>query len=153
MFRASLCPSSGEQYVCYCMCCAALLLLPTTSSRSSAAQHNTCSNIRLVLLKMGIMMPETCWEIVKNKHLTVVSCWFSLSLHNVREFKTVLSVAHASQPVERAENLDTATNCLTCVQAPFTFQLSPSFWNILYVFSSKNSSEALVYTAGRINSG
>jgi len=24
------------------------------------AQHTTCSNIRLVLLKMGIMMPETC---------------------------------------------------------------------------------------------
>jgi len=24
------------------------------------AQHNTCSNLRLVLLKMGIMMPETC---------------------------------------------------------------------------------------------
>ena len=44
--------------------------------------HTTCSNIRLVLLKMGIMMPETCWEIVKNKHLTVASCWFSLSLHN-----------------------------------------------------------------------
>jgi len=33
------------------------------------AHHTTCSNIRLVLLKMGIMMPETCWEIVKNKHL------------------------------------------------------------------------------------
>jgi len=49
---------------------------------AEAAQHNTCSNIRLVLLKMGIMMPETCWEIVKNKHLTVASCWFSLSLHN-----------------------------------------------------------------------
>ena len=47
------------------------------------AQHNTCSNIRLVLLKMGIMMPETCREIVKNEHLTVASCWFSLSLHNV----------------------------------------------------------------------
>ena len=28
-------------------------------------------------------MPETCWEIVKNKHLTVASCWFSLSLHNL----------------------------------------------------------------------
>jgi len=42
---------------------------------------STCSNIRLVLLKMGIMMPETCWEIVKNKHLTVASCWFSLSLY------------------------------------------------------------------------
>jgi len=49
---------------------------------AEAAQHNTCSNLRLVLLKMGIMMPETCWEIVKNKHLTVASCWFSLSLHN-----------------------------------------------------------------------
>jgi len=24
------------------------------------AQHTTCSNIRLVLLKMGIMMAETC---------------------------------------------------------------------------------------------
>ena len=47
------------------------------------AQHTTCSNIRLVLLKMGIMMPETCWEIVKNKHLTVASCWFSLSLHHL----------------------------------------------------------------------
>jgi len=27
MFRASLCPSSGEQDVCYCMWCAALVLL------------------------------------------------------------------------------------------------------------------------------
>ena len=44
MFRASLCPSSGEQDVCYCV---------------------------------------WCWEIVKNKHLKVVSCWFSLSLHNL----------------------------------------------------------------------
>ena len=44
MFRASLCPSSGEQDVCYCMWCAALVLqdvvgsscgaLPTTSSRT-----------------------------------------------------------------------------------------------------------------------
>jgi len=44
------------------------------------AQHTTCSNTRLVLLKMGIMMPETCWESVDNKHLTVASFWFSLSL-------------------------------------------------------------------------
>ena len=27
-------------------------------------------------------MPETCWESIDNKHLTVASCWFSLSLHN-----------------------------------------------------------------------
>jgi len=45
------------------------------------AQHTTCSNTRLGLLKMGIMMPETCWESVYNKHLTVASCWFPLSLH------------------------------------------------------------------------
>jgi len=32
---------------------------------------------------MGIMMPETCWESIDNKHLTVASCWFSLSLHNL----------------------------------------------------------------------
>ena len=47
------------------------------------AQHTTCSNTRLGLLKMGIMMPETCWQNVDNKHLTVASCWFSLSLHNL----------------------------------------------------------------------
>ena len=89
MFRASLCPSSGEQDVCYCMWCAALVLLdvvgsapqPLPTNPAEPAQHTTCSNIRLVLLKMGIMMPETCWEIVKNKHLTVASRWFSLSLH------------------------------------------------------------------------
>jgi len=28
-------------------------------------------------------MPETCWETIDNKHLTVASCWFSLSLHNL----------------------------------------------------------------------
>jgi len=47
------------------------------------AQHTTCSNTCLVLLKMGIMMPETCWESIDNKHVTVASCWFSLSLHNL----------------------------------------------------------------------
>ena len=47
------------------------------------AQHTTCSNTRLVLLKMGIMMPETCWGSIDNKHLTVASCWFSFSLHNL----------------------------------------------------------------------
>ena len=46
------------------------------------AQHTTCSNTRLVLMKMGIMVPKTCWESVDNKHLTVANCWFSLSLHN-----------------------------------------------------------------------
>ena len=39
------------------------------------------STPRLGFLKMGIMMPETCWESVDNNHLTVASCWFSLALH------------------------------------------------------------------------
>jgi len=47
------------------------------------AQHTTCNNTCLVLLEMGIMMPETCWESTDNKHLTVASCWFSLSLHDL----------------------------------------------------------------------
>ena len=111
MFRASLCPSSGDQDVCYCTWCTALVLMDVVGSGCGAlrcrvraqwgllfdpaphnhnqphpaepAQHTTCSNTRLGLLKMGIMMPETCWESVDNKHLTVASCWFSLSLHNI----------------------------------------------------------------------
>ena len=125
MFRAPLCPSSGEQDVCYCTWCAALVLLNVVGSGCGAlccrvralwrllfelsrtltftvlapynaaphnryhphpaepAQHTTWSNTRLVILKMGIMMPETCWESIDNKHLTVASCWFSLSLHRL----------------------------------------------------------------------
>jgi len=91
MFPASLCPSSGEQYACYCTWCAALVLLDVVGSccwalrcrmrtvtftvltpynaapnnryqphPAEPAQHTTCSNTRLVLLKMGIMMAETC---------------------------------------------------------------------------------------------
>jgi len=53
--------------------------LPTTSSRTSAAHHMQKHTV-FVLLKMGIMMPKTCWDSVDNKHLIVASCWFSLSL-------------------------------------------------------------------------
>jgi len=59
------------------------LQLISTFSPFVTAQHTTCSNTRLVLLKMDIMMPETCWEIIDNKHLTVASFWFSLTLHNL----------------------------------------------------------------------
>ena len=107
MFRGSLCPFLGEQDVFYCTWCAVVVLLDVVGSGCGAlrfrlrqlapynaaphkrhqphpaepAQHTTCSNTRLFLLKMGIMMTETCWENVDNKHLTVASCWFSLSLH------------------------------------------------------------------------
>jgi len=59
------------------------LHLISTFSPLVTAQHTTCSNTLLGLLKMGIMMPETCWESVDNKHLTVASCWFSLTLHKL----------------------------------------------------------------------
>jgi len=36
MFRASLCPSSEEQDVCYCMWCAALVLLDVVGSGCGA---------------------------------------------------------------------------------------------------------------------
>ena len=36
MFRAPLCPSSGEQDVCYCMWCAALVLLDVVGSGCGA---------------------------------------------------------------------------------------------------------------------
>jgi len=59
------------------------LQLISTFSPLVTAQHTTCSNTRLVLLKIGIMMPETCSESIDNKHLIVASCWFfSLSLHD-----------------------------------------------------------------------
>jgi len=36
MFRASLCPSSDEEGVCYCMWCAALVLLDVVCSGCGA---------------------------------------------------------------------------------------------------------------------
>jgi len=36
MFRASLCPSSGEQDLCYCTCCTALVLLDVVGSGCGA---------------------------------------------------------------------------------------------------------------------
>jgi len=50
------------------------LQLISTFSLLVTAQHTTCSNTHLVLLKMGIMMPETYRECIDNKHLTVASC-------------------------------------------------------------------------------
>ena len=69
MFRALLRPSSEEQE------CALPLLLQCRTPY--AAVHT------LVLLMMGIMMPETCWDksLIINIVL-VASCWF-LSLHPI----------------------------------------------------------------------
>jgi len=121
MFRASLCPSSGEQRPCDTACgvlcwfcwmwlvvvvgrcvvgcshcegyCSTFTVLAPYNAVphnhyqphwAEPAQHTTCSNTRsLFSWRWGIMMPETCWDSVDNKHIIVASCWFSLSLHNL----------------------------------------------------------------------
>jgi len=57
------------------MCCAALVLLDVVGSG--------CGALPCGVRALWRLLPETCWEIVKNKHLTVASCWFSLSPHNL----------------------------------------------------------------------
>jgi len=95
MFRASLCPSSGEKTCVIARGTVRTVTFTVLAPHNTVphnryqphpaepAQHTTCSNTRLVLLKMCILMPETCWESIDNEHLTVASCWFSLSLHNL----------------------------------------------------------------------
>ena len=116
MFRASLCPSSGEQecallHVVFCtgsndcgcvelgckVCALWRLLFNsrtvtfTVHTACVPAPHNHSHHYQcrtpyaavhtLVVLMMGIMMPETCWDksLIINIRL-VASCWF-LSLH------------------------------------------------------------------------
>jgi len=56
MFRASLCPSSGEQDVRYCTCCAALLLLDVVGSATNHIQQNQRSTPHAVT--HGLCSPE-----------------------------------------------------------------------------------------------
>ena len=109
MFRASLCPSSGEQecalpHMVFCtgcdgcgclelgraLCETVKVTFTVHTARVPAphnhSHHNQCRTPyaavhTLVLLIMGIMMPETWWDksLIINIRL-VASCWF-LSLH------------------------------------------------------------------------
>ena len=66
MFRASLCPSSGEQdrvllHIVFCTGCAGCGCVELC--RKLCARRKPYAVIHgLVLLMMGIMMPETCWD-------------------------------------------------------------------------------------------
>ena len=110
MFRASLYPSSGEQEcvlphmvfctvsdVCSCVelgrkLCAlwrSLFDFTLHTARFPAphnhSHHNQCRTpyaaVHIIfLLMMGVMMPETCWDILIINIRLVTSCW-SLSLH------------------------------------------------------------------------
>ena len=98
MFRASLGPSSGEQdrvlpHMVFCTGCAGcgcvelrrkLCALCESYCSSRTVTHTVIHG--LVLLMMGIMMPETCWDrsLIINIWL-VVSCWF-FSLHPTQSF-------------------------------------------------------------------
>ena len=108
MFRASLCPSSGEQEcallhwlwwlwlcgagmqaVCTVKVTVRLTFIVHTACIPDPHSHSHHYQCRtpyaavhtIVLLMMGIMMPQTCWDksLIINIRL-VASCWF-LSLH------------------------------------------------------------------------
>ena len=95
MFRASLCPSSGEQectlaHMAFCAGCdgCGCVELGRVPAPHNYSRHNQCRTpygpgYTLVLLMMGIMTPETCWDksLIINIRL-VASCWF-LSLHPI----------------------------------------------------------------------
>ena len=115
MFQASLCPSSGEQecalpHMVFCngcdgcgcvelgreLCALWRLLFDFTvhTARVPAphnhSHHNQCripyAAVHTLVLMVGIMMPETCWDksLIINIGL-VASCWF-LSLHPIYLF-------------------------------------------------------------------
>ena len=85
MFRASLCPSSGYQDVCYCTWWAALVLLDVVGRGCGALR----CRVRALWRLLFDWRLQTCWQSVDNKHLTVESCWFSLSLHDLVEIFVV----------------------------------------------------------------
>jgi len=114
MFRASLCPSSGEEDRVYCIWCSALVVLAVIvwnrivscvhcvhvtfrlrhtvhtaydPAPHNHSQHNQCRTPYavihgLVLLMMGIMMPETCWDRSLIRGIGLVASYWFISLHH-----------------------------------------------------------------------
>ena len=126
MFRAPLCPSSGEEecalpLMVFCTGCdgcdcvelgrelCALWKLLFDTARVPAphnhSHHNQCRTPyaavdTLILLMMGVMMPETCWgkSLIINIRL-VASCWF-LSLHPTSIQTTALCMINNSRHIK-----------------------------------------------------
>ena len=85
MFRASLCPSSGEERPCYCIWCVVLVLQPHPAE---PAQYTICSNTVFVLLKMGIMMRQKLIINIWLLHLVgFLSLRTLLTMHGHRNLK------------------------------------------------------------------
>jgi hypothetical protein len=71
MFRAPSCPSSGERYE---------TTTPVVYNTGSAVHHRRC-RLCTVLLMMGMMMPETCWD--TNKYIIFSAFgWLFIHLHS-----------------------------------------------------------------------
>ena len=58
MFRASLCPSSGEQRPCYCICCVVLVLLDVVGSGCGALSCRMWALRRFLFLLTSV---STCF--------------------------------------------------------------------------------------------
>ena len=137
MFRASLCPSSGEQFCALphmvfctggdgCGCVElgcklyALWRLMFDCSRTVTftvhtacipaphrhSHHHQCRTPyaavhKIVLLMMGIMMPETCWDSLIINIRLVASCWFlslhpNFTMHGHKSLKFIIVLLHSS---------------------------------------------------------
>jgi len=91
MFRASLCPSSGDQRPCFCIWCTALVLLDVVGSGCGALRCRMWALWRFLFwVEHGLCSPEdrhndarNILRKVNNKHLIVASCWFFLSFHTL----------------------------------------------------------------------
>ena len=88
MFRASLCPSSGDQRPCYCIWC----ILVWFCWMWLVAVVGRCL-VRCALWRFLFKHVETE---VNNKHLIVASCWF-FSLHT-------LVTMHGHRNLKRVEH-------------------------------------------------
>jgi hypothetical protein len=102
VFRASSCPSSGEQYKAdnaY-----SVQPWPCSSPRvccsTARAVHYRRCRLCTVLLMMGMMMPETCWD--TNKYIIFSAYgWLFILLHKF----TVLYIIQANKCAVNYENL------------------------------------------------
>jgi len=90
MFRASLCPSSGEQRLCYCISCIVLILLDVVGSG--------CGALRCRMRALHVERE------VNNKYLIVASSWFFclhtlLTTHGHRNLKEadLAAILHCQQ--------------------------------------------------------
>jgi len=126
MFRASVSSSAEQDYttaygVLHWLCWSNSNLHTVHTAYGPApqdhSQHNQCRTPNAVvhslfLLKVGIMMPETCWDrsLIINIRL-VSSCWF-LSLHLVNSYFGLLIMIIIRHQLSLDDPVSASYNCL-----------------------------------------